>query len=71
MENQRSLKDRTSEMVSANVDVKRWINNLNSDSSKRIYSESLLKFAEFTKLTPAQIVQKFKENQEGRGRPRN
>ena len=63
MENQRSLKDRTSEMVNGNLDVKRWMNNLNSDSSKRIYSESLLKFSEFTKLTPAQIVQKFKENQ--------
>ena len=62
MENQRPLKDRTSEMASANADVKRWINNLNSDSTKRIYSESLLKFAEFSKLNPAEIIQKFKDN---------
>jgi len=61
--NSRSLQDRTGEMINGNIDVKRWINNLNSDSTKRIYAESLLKFSEFTKLSPIQIVEKFKENQ--------
>lgn len=53
-----SLKIRTRNMIELDQDVKRWVSNLNSDSAKRIYSEALLKFSEYSKLSPKEIVDK-------------
>jgi site-specific recombinase XerD len=46
-------------MVESDKDVGRWINNLNSASTKRIYAEGLLKFAEYTQQSPKEIIQSF------------
>ena len=56
---EKSIKQRTQEMTDADPDVKRWVLNLRSDSTKRIYSESLLRFTEYANKTPKQIVQSF------------
>jgi site-specific recombinase XerD len=56
------LKDRTREMIESDKDVQRWQDNLNSESAKRLYSESLCKFSEFCNLSSKQIVQRFKED---------
>jgi integrase len=60
--NTKSLKDRTREMVESDVDVARWINNLNSKSAKRIYAEGLLKFSEFINQNPKEIVSSFQND---------
>ena len=46
-------------MISSDPDIKRWVLNLRSDSTKRIYSESLLRFSEYANKTPKEIVQSF------------
>jgi site-specific recombinase XerD len=56
------LKDRTALMVRSDRDVQRWVNNLSSDSAKRLYSEALCKFSEYTNLSPSGIIQRFNEN---------
>lgn len=60
--NEKPLKTKTKEMIESDPDVARWINNLNADSTKRIYSEGLLKFAEYSKQTPQEMIANFKEN---------
>ena len=55
------LKDRTARMIESDRDVKRWVNNLNSASAKRLYSEALCKFSEYCNLTPNQVVQRFNQ----------
>jgi integrase len=49
-------------MLESDKDVARWINNLRSESTKRIYSEGLLKFAEYTKQNPKEIISNFQKN---------
>jgi integrase len=49
-------------MVESDKDVARWINNLRSESTKRIYSEGLLKFTEYAKQSPKEIIAHFQAN---------
>jgi len=56
-----SLKERVAKMTSEDEDVARWINNLNSDSAKRLYGEALYRFSEYVKLNPKGIIEKFKK----------
>jgi site-specific recombinase XerD len=60
--NETSLKERTKAMIESDKDVARWINNLISDSTKRIYSEGLLKYTEYAKQTPKEIITNFQTN---------
>jgi len=56
------LKDKTARMISENEDVARWINNLNSDSARRLYAEALVKFCEYSNLSPQQLIEMFKDD---------
>jgi len=62
LSNKKLLKVKTKEMIESDKDVARWINNLNAESTKRIYSEGLLKFSEYTNQTPQEILTNFKTN---------
>jgi len=53
------LKEKASELL-VDSNVKRWVDNLNSQSAKRIYLESLAKYCLFRDLTPSQVVEEFK-----------
>lgn len=52
------LKEKANELLT-DRNVKRWIDNLNSESAKRIYLESLAKYCIFRDLTPSQVVEEF------------
>ena len=49
-------------MVESDKDVTRWINNLKSESTKRIYAEGLLKFTEYTHQSPKEVIADFQAN---------
>ena len=56
------LKEKASELLQ-DPNVKRWIDNLNSQSAKRIYLEALAKYCLFRDLTPSQIVEEFEREE--------
>jgi hypothetical protein len=47
-------------MIKSDKDVQKWVNNSNSDSAKRLCSEALCKFSEYSDLTPNMTIMKPK-----------
>jgi integrase len=62
-----SLKEKSQELLD-DQDVSRWINNLNSESCKRLYLEALAKYCMYRSLTPEQVVEEFKNPNEAQDR---
>lgn len=57
------LKDKA-RLLLEDPSIRRWIDNLNSASSKRIYLEALAKYCDYRGLDPHRIVDEFKANRQ-------
>lgn len=56
-----TLKERCSRLLK-DEDIKLWYDNLNSESAKRLYLESLCRYSEHRKINPNVIVEEFRKD---------